>query len=1513
MRTKNKYKLIISNKMIYKEIELSDEFQRISAGTMPSCDVRLRKELFFEPFSLDFYNREGEWEVKCSEDIYISEGDFTKQIILRLRHGREYQVKYRATDNELLRLTFSLDFGSGAESFFHVIKLPAEQTISIGTPRFQCDVVVRSEYSDSECVVFQPEGDSLKVIALKTQHGTYLNGGEIEIGSVIHDMDFISVAEVTFYFKSQIFYVDRADKIETERFSVLSVGESATVLEYPVYNRSTRVKIQLNTEPIEILDPPSPLKKPKKSMVLQLLPMLSMLILVIVVRGFMSSGSNLSFLIFSVCSISIGCVTSFISLISEKKEYKKGVEKRREDYLEYIEDKEKRIQEFRKEETKILNEKFYEVHREIQFVESFSKELFDRQKTDEDFLQTRIGIGDRIAERKIAYKRQEKFETEDELANLPEHIYWKYRMVQKAPVTLDLARDNAVGIIGKKDAAYEVVKVILLDVMTRQYMKDLELILMIPEEDRSRYQWARWIPHLYNPRLKVRNIVWNEESKNVIFEYLYTELGKRTRKEGEFRQILVISQCDWGIKEHPVSKYIEKASELSAAFIFCEEYQELLPLGCSELLMLKSEKAGRVIDTKNRRNICSVELSHIHDAAIEKAARKLAPVYCEEVNLENALTKKITLYDLLGIYDASDLDFERRWQSLDVVQTLAAPVGVKTKNQKIFLDLHEKAHGPHGLVAGTTGSGKSELLQTYILSMATLYHPYEVGFVIIDFKGGGMVNQFASLPHLMGAITNIDGREIQRSLQSIKAELQKRQRLFAQYNVNNINAYIRLYKNGAAQMPLPHLILIVDEFAELKAEQPEFMKELISASRIGRSLGVHLILATQKPSGQVSEQIWSNSRFKLCLKVQTKEDSNEVLKTPLAAEIKEAGRAYFQVGNNEIFELFQSAYSGAGAGSSFKDGTRAFSISQIGFGGGRKVLYQKKIQAEKEGEQTQLSALVRAVADYCKAKKILPLPEICLPPLPEVISFQKETVSESAGECLIPIGIYDDPGNQYQGVLNLDLSSDNALILGTVQMGKTNILRILIRAVGETYTPQEVQIYILDFASMALKVFENMHHVGGVVIPGENERLKNLFKLLKASIQERKTRMLESGVSSFKAYWEAGCREFPRILVLLDNFSVFRELYEETFQDDFQFLTREGAAYGVNFVVTNTRSSGIGYRYMANFGNRIALTCNEASEYSSLFEYCRMEPQNKPGRVLCKQENELYEAQTYLAFDGEREIERAKEIRSFIEKVNAQYSDMRAREIPAIPQVLDFQYLRRNFSLEGRPFAYPVALDYAEVEVHWLELGEQPDLCIVGKAEAAKLAVTRTILQAVHAYILEYPARLFIVDSLDRPLKSWADMPYVEDYTIDSFEIGRLLEECEEEMRDRQEILKTEGPEGLARMPMLLYLFQDETAVEVISDSKEQSSLYQSITKMSRMLKIVFIFTNIRNETVGYNSPAILKRLKENRRAFLTDKLSDQKFYEIPLSAVRALGEFETGDVYSLNGSEIRRIKMAKE
>src|SRR5690625_4735307 len=238
----------------------------------------------------------------------------------------------------------------------------------------------------------------------------------------------------------------------------------------------------------------------------------------------------------------------------------------------------------------------------------------------------------------------------------------------------------------------------------------------------------------------------------------------------------------------------------------------------------------------------------------EDVSRGLAPLNHVQ-SLKNSIPESVTFLEMYGIEKVEELSLAQRWSQNETYKSMAVPLGLRGKDDIVALNLHEKAHGPHGLVAGTTGSGKSEIIQSYILSLAVNFHPHEVAFLLIDYKGGGMANLFKDLPHLLGAITNLDGAQSMRALASIKAELQRRQRIFGEHDVNHINQYQKLVKQGEAEEPMPHLFLISDEFAELKSEQPEFMKELVSTARIGRSLGIHLILATQKPSGVVDDQI----------------------------------------------------------------------------------------------------------------------------------------------------------------------------------------------------------------------------------------------------------------------------------------------------------------------------------------------------------------------------------------------------------------------------------------------------------------------------------------------------------------------------------------------------------------------------------------------------------------------------------------------------------------------------------
>lgn len=801
------------------------------------------------------------------------------------------------------------------------------------------------------------------------------------------------------------------------------------------------MKSVIPTEKVPILNPPGEPSKPKGNLIMQLMPALAMLAATVVLRGLMSS-SNSSFVLFSAFTMGIGIITSTVGIIDERKKYKKELVDRETKYEAYIQNKKVQIVELRKKEVRNLEDTYYSIGHELNLVRDFSGDLFNRSADDPDFLEVRIGTGSKESNQPVDYKKQEKFEGTDKLAGIPEQIAEEFEKVSSAPITISLFQDSAVGIVGSAERQYDLMKNITVDLCTRQYYSDVKLFYVVGEEHRERYEWVRLLPYVENDVLGIRNIVCDSDSKNILFEYLYKEFSRREVSKTIAPHMVVFVLNDMGIKRHPISKYIKNAKDYGFSFLFFEDHKDLLPSGCNEIISLqKEERAGSLTSSSDSTRVMNFTYETIDDRQAIAVANKLAPVYCEEVSLEGSLTKNITLFELLNIFTAEDLDLKARWSNSEVYRSMAAPLGVKAKNEIVSLDLNEKHHGPHGLVAGTTGSGKSEILQSYILSMATLFHPYEVGFVIIDFKGGGMVNQFKDLPHLVGAITNIDGREINRSLLSIKAELRKRQSLFAQYGVNHIDSYIKLYKKGETPVPLPHLILIVDEFAELKMDQPEFMKELISAARIGRSLGVHLILATQKPSGVVDAQIWSNSRFKLCLKVQNKEDSNEVLKTPLAAEIKEPGRTYLQVGNNEIFDLFQSAYSGAPAAADDSASQKKFEIYSVSLWGKRTPVYVKRPDKSKEQSETQLTAIVNYVNQYCRSEHIKRLPGICLPPLSEEIGYSDASATHDGIQTIVPLGIYDDPDNQTQSEVKLNLLSGNTVVIGSSQYGKTNLLQ----------------------------------------------------------------------------------------------------------------------------------------------------------------------------------------------------------------------------------------------------------------------------------------------------------------------------------------------------------------------------------------------------------------------------------------------------------------------------------------
>ena len=1498
-----RYRIIIFSKNVYKEVEVSQNNKIVRFGTENTCDVRVRKELFFEPVELTFTQDDKDgWNVICSDNLYIYVDEVRKLMTIPVHHGSELLLRYQKSGSDAMHVQFLIDFDYENKEYDRRYDIATVGSLSIGSSG-ENNIVISGPYTSNDKVILRKNNEGLSLQVQNTTYGVYHNGNVINENAQINNGDFFSIGNFSFYYKNGNLFTQRAQGL---RENGIKYADSTERKHYPKFNRNSRVITLLDDTKIEVLDPPAIPKKPKNNLFTRLLPSLVMIVISIVV-GF---GGGM-FILVSAASAAVGIVTAILGVKEANKDYKKEFNDRIAKYITYIEKKRAELDKARFDELKILQNKYISEQQEIEEMKNFSSELFDRCRDDEDFLEVRLGVGKLEARRIVDYKKQERLEIEDDLQEQPKRLYEQYKYINDAPIICNFREANAVGIIGDEKTRFDILKNITVDVCARQYHSDVEMFFIAKGDHAKQVYWLRMLPHVQNNILGIHNIVSDDSSKTVIFEYLYKELCSREQNKQCTPHILVFLYDEYGFKSHPLSRYVEKAKELGVTFVFFGDTRADIGLGCRYLIESTSNNKAKLIDTSDSKKTKEYDYQPVSDKDVMSMVQLLAPVYTEEISLESSLTKSISLFELLNIIAANDISLGNRWNAAKVHQSLAVPIGV-SKSGIIALDLHDKAHGPHGLVAGTTGAGKSELLQTYIMSMATLYHPYEVGFVVIDFKGGGMANQFKDLPHMLGTITNIDGKEIERSLKSIKAELKKRQRLFAEADVNHIDKYIVKFRVGEVKIPLPHLILIVDEFAELKADQPEFMKELISAARIGRSLGVHLILATQKPSGQVDEQIWSNSRFKLCLKVQSQQDSNEVLKSPLAAEIKEPGRAYFQVGNNEIFELFQSAYSGAPEHAEDSN-MKEFTIYEITSSGKRVPIYQQKKKQGKENDRTQLDALVQYISRFCKVNKLRKLPNICLPSLSTVVEFpQKDYFSMVENHIIADLGIYDDPDNQVQSMYSVDLSEQNLIIIGSSQSGKTNVLQTIIRSLATKYTPNEVNIYIIDFASMVLKNFEGLNHVGGVVTASEDEKLKNLFKLLYTEIKERKEKLLSVGVSSYGAYREAGQTDMPQIILMIDNLTALRELY---FQDDDELLNlcREGISVGITVIIANAHTAGIGYKYLSNFSGRIAMFNNDSAEYSSLFDHCLPHIADIKGRAIVEIDKAHLECQMFLSFKGDKEIERVQNIITFVNGNNKEYPNDYAMSIPIIPNVLMGSQIFTQYHARMTQYQVFAGLNFSTVSPVWFNFKQLGVLAISGRDGMGKHNFIRHMISTIEKFY-EQNTKVYIIDSINRKLSDLKDKAVIESYEVLADRAIDIVMDIADTLRIRYESVAKGDDSVLSSAPMIVLVINNRDAVEMISEDVNGLNAYSDIVGKYKNMNICVIVSDFENAKVTYTSPEIFKKLRDAKHFLFFDDIGNMKIIDdLPISVMRENKKsLEIGEAYYIKENEVIKLKTPK-
>lgn len=644
-----------------------------------------------------------------------------------------------------------------------------------------------------------------------------------------------------------------------------------------------------------------------------------------------------------------------------------------------------------------------------------------------------------------------------------------------------------------------------------------------------------------------------------------------------------------------------------------------------------------------------------------------------------------------------------RWKINNPVTSLSVPVGVNQEGELFKMDAHEAAFGPHGLVAGMTGSGKSEWIITYILSLAVNFHPDEVQFVLIDYKGGGLALSFENkemnvkLPHLAGTITNLDKSAINRALTSIEAELKRRQSLFNEAREKlhessiNIYKYQQYYRKGMLDEPMSHLFIISDEFAELKSQQPEFLEQLVSTARIGRSLGVHLILATQKPSGVVNDQIWSNSRFKVCLRVQDKSDSQEMIKCPDAAMLKTTGAFYLQVGYNEFFALGQSAWAGAKYYPSDIVKTDIDQSIQYIDNLGKTInsfdenSFGKQESIENQGEE--LLNIVSYISEISKQEKVVGR-QLWLPNIPDVIFLheikKRYNYKPQSFDMNTVIGEYDNPAHQKQDILKINLG-ENTVIYGESGSGKENLISSMLWSNITEHTPQEVNYYIIDFGAETLRMFAKFPHVGEIAFSDNVDIVAGVLDMINEEIDKRKELFAEYN-GNYTSYLKESGKMLPRWIIVINAWDVFQENLAKIV-DYVTVMFRDGVKYGISFIISTSSHQAVRQKTQTLFKNKLVLHQPEDTNYRTITNCPKsLIPQNAFSRGITQIEDG-----TFCEFQGAM-IAEQNQINSLVRK-NAEsfanYYKVRAKSLPKIPDNVSSNELEKYITdLSNVPIGY---------------------------------------------------------------------------------------------------------------------------------------------------------------------------------------------------------------------------------
>ena len=1357
-----------------------------------------------------------------------------------------------------MEVSFTRDTGEYPESY----AIPYECQIHIGRSK-KNDIVLNESYVSRNHLLITAEKGRIRIEDLESTYGTYLNGSPVK-KAMLKSGDEIDICDLRMICKeNRLYFYNLHEKPEFKyqketNHPGMATNIVSTRKGYPIYHRSPRIRESLPVDEVRLSHLPN---KPQKFSIRKanFLPLLS--------SGAMA-GASIAMSTFSPAMLAMRAammISPVGSLIgnSNKKARKMLMveeEERFRKYADYIAGEKAHIRAIGEKQREITNQENPAPEICETILNKMSTSLWERTATDSDFLQVRMGAGyaPLCVEVKPPTDVNDFHMERDELEELTDRIIQETHLVDDVPARLDLLKYSSVGVIGNRRKVTDLLKNLLVSLSTLHFFRDVRIVGVFDPEEEEEWKSMRWLPHIWDDELQTRYLSFDPltaesfESATLSGEKDHVDSYAKFREK--VNSILAERkdpdvQAKWKNGMSPVPHYIflfasrkktecflpmlsenDPAMGISTIFLYDEQYY--LPNFCQYIVNVDDPYDDRTA-TAFYKYRADEKMWFTMDPPIPQRkfdvfCRQMSAIEAEDAAARGQIPSSLTFLQCMDVNRVRDLNVLERWKKNDSAVNITAPLGEGEGGKLFSLSLHR--HCSHGLVAGMTGSGKSELLISWLLSIACNYHPEDVSFVVIDYKGGSTAYALEKLPHVCGIITDV-GSGIDRCMQSLEYELRRREDIFASVGAKDIKEYIKGHHKGEFQEAVPRLLIVFDEFKELIKERPVVKKMVDSIAAKGSSLGVHLILATQSPADAVDEGTWNNTQYQICMKVQNAAASKVMIHEPDAAMITQAGRAYVRVGTSEkaeTFALIQSAWSGAPYRENKEQG--ALEVRYVTMDGSR-IKTVEENHTRFVSDKKEIEAVIAYIAKTAQAAGIEKQPSPWKTELPDLFSWKKLPVEGSfdgekwempeAPWLSVPVGIFDRPELQMQGVQYMDfLKEGNFGVFGSSQTGKTSLLRTIATSLCRMYSPRDIHLYIIaDMAGM-----EAFPQVGGVVGSGQEEKLGKLINMLISFLEERRKIFNQERVDSLKAYRELVSEEMPAVFVLIDRFSGILESNQD-YKDVFVRLFSEGPSKGIYFVYTGVNNTGVPYKLTANVSGAISFMQADRSEYSTLIGQVRdTRLPNRVGNALIKVNQELINFQKAMYEPGENDKEREMALKAEAESMTRAWKGQPALKIPVLPENISVKNMA-EFSDSEKGIA--VGLDAESIEAVYVKPGETTAMAVTGRVGCGK----STMLQRIGQMVLEVDENTLLY-CLDTEKKSLAKLQekgtaYARLSEVEKVQdvFAQILKELMSRMQRRKE-----AATEIEKEPWIILLVDDIKECNSLPDDI-QMQLHRIMTK----------------------------------------------------------------------------------